>query len=106
MKRDIHKTVAYYVRKFETSDPFQIAKALHIELAIGDIGSRLGCYMYMKRHKCIFLNENLDEHEMQLCYGARIRTCHPTSAPKLHISSEIRLFYLQIELKSKPIPLP
>lgn len=65
MKRDIHKTVAYYVRKFETSDPFQIAKALYIELAIGDIGSRLGCYMYMKRHKCIFLNENLDEHEMR-----------------------------------------
>ena len=65
MKKDIHKIVSYYIKKFETSDPFQIAKDLHIELAIGDIGSRLGCYMYMKRHKCIFLNENLGESELR-----------------------------------------
>lgn len=65
MKKDIHKIVSYYIKKFETSDPFQIAKELHIELAIGDIGSRLGCYMYMKRHKCIFLNENLGESELR-----------------------------------------
>lgn len=65
MKKDIHKIVSYYIIKFETSDPFQIAKDLHIELAIGDIGSRLGCYMYMKRHKCIFLNENLSESELR-----------------------------------------
>lgn len=65
MKKNIHKIVSYYIKKFETSDPFQIAKDLHIELAIGDIGSRLGCYMYMKRHKCIFLNENLSESELR-----------------------------------------
>ena len=65
MKKDIHKIVSYYIKKFETSDPFQIAKELHIELAIGDIGSRLGCYMYMKKHKCIFLNENLGESELR-----------------------------------------
>ena len=65
MKKDIHKIVSYYIKKFETSDPFQIAKDLHIELAIGDIGSRLGCYMYMKRHKCVFLNENLSESELR-----------------------------------------
>lgn len=65
MKKDIHKIVSYYIKKFETSDPFQIAKDLHIELAIGDIGSRLGCYMYMKKHKCIFLNENLSESELR-----------------------------------------
>ena len=65
MKKDIHKTVSYYVKKYETSDPFQIAKELNIELAIGNMGSRLGCYMYMKRHKCVFLNENLDEQEQR-----------------------------------------
>lgn len=63
MRRDIKKIVAYYKKKFGTSDPFKIADALHIELIMGDIGSREGCYMYLKRHKCIFLNENLDEHE-------------------------------------------
>lgn len=66
MNRDIRSLVAYYKRKFGTSDPFKIARQLHIEVQIGDIGSRCGCYMYLKRHKCILLNENLEEHEMQL----------------------------------------
>lgn len=63
LNRNIKQLVTYYKRKFETSDPFRIAKSLHIEIIIGDIGSREGCYMYLKRHKCIFLNENLDECE-------------------------------------------
>lgn len=66
MRCDIKKLVARYKKKFETNDPFTIATALHIETLIGDIGSREGCYMYLKRHKCIFLNENLEEHEMRL----------------------------------------
>lgn len=64
MNQDIKKLVAYYKRKFGTNNPFEIANALHIETLIGDIGSREGCYMYLKKHKCIFLNENLCEHEM------------------------------------------
>ena len=66
MKRTIRQLVTYYKRKFETNDPFEIAKLLNIEVQIGDIGSRSGCYMYIKKHKCIFLNENLEEHEMRL----------------------------------------
>lgn len=30
---------------------------------IGDIGSRLGYYMYMKRSKCIWINESLEGNE-------------------------------------------
>lgn len=66
MKKDIKKIVSHYKRKFGTSNPYKIADELHIELAVGDIGSREGCYMYLKKHKCIFLNENLEEHEMKL----------------------------------------
>ena len=66
MRNDIKKIVTRYKRKFGTSDPFKIADALHIELSIGDIGSREGCYMYLKKHKCIFLNNNLNDHEMRL----------------------------------------
>ena len=65
MKRTIRQLVAYYKRKFETNDPFEIAKLLNIEVQMGDIGSRSGCYMYVKRHKCIFINENLEEYEMR-----------------------------------------
>lgn len=66
MKRTIRQLVAYYKRKYDTSDPFEIAGALHIEVKIGNLGSRSGCYMYLKKHRCIFLNENLSKHEMNL----------------------------------------
>lgn len=65
LTRDIKRIVAYYQRKYKTSDPFQIAEALGIEVQIGDIGSRYGCYMYLKRSKCIWLNENLEPHELE-----------------------------------------
>ena len=51
-------------RKFNTSDPFKLARALGIEVMICDIGSRLGCYMYLKRSKCIWINESLEGNEL------------------------------------------
>lgn len=50
-------------RKFNTSDPFKLARALGIEVMVCDIGSRLGCYMYLKRSKCIWINETLEGTE-------------------------------------------
>ena len=50
-------------RKFNTSDPFKLARALGIEVMVCDIGSRLGCYMYLKRSKCIWINESLEGNE-------------------------------------------
>ena len=64
--RDIKSKVNYYVRKFGTRNPFEIADCLNIELQIGPLGSRAGCYMFLKNHRCIFLNENLDKHESML----------------------------------------
>lgn len=65
MTNNIKRIVAHYQRKFKTSDPFQIADALGIEVQIGNIGSRSGCYMYYKRSKCIWLNENLNPHDLE-----------------------------------------
>ena len=47
----VRKKALYYKRKFDTSDPFKLADLLGIEVMTCDIGSRLGCYMYLKRSK-------------------------------------------------------
>lgn len=65
MTREIKYIVAYYQKKYGTRDPFKLATDLNIEVQIGNIGSRSGCYMYLKKSKCIWLNENLDPHEME-----------------------------------------
>lgn len=66
LRKDIKRLVAYYIKKCNSRNPFDIAKYLNIQIQIGPLGSRCGCYMFLKNHRCIFLNENLSEHEMQL----------------------------------------
>jgi Zn-dependent peptidase ImmA (M78 family) len=60
---DVKRLVAYYVKKYETRNPFVLAEYLNVEVQIGPLGSRAGCYIFLKNHKCIFLNEDLYEHE-------------------------------------------
>lgn len=66
MKRDVIETTKWCIRKFETKNPFLIAKGLSILVKTADLGDYSGCYMYLNRHKCIFLNDNLNESERRL----------------------------------------
>lgn len=65
MDNRIHRKVSYLVRKFKTRNPFEIADSLGILYQIGDI-SCSGCYMFLKNHRYIFLNQNLSEQEKNL----------------------------------------
>ena len=66
MRKDIKRLVSYYVDLYETRNPFELAKCLTVEVQIGVIGNTAGCYMFLKNHRCIFLNENLSENEIRL----------------------------------------
>lgn len=66
MRKDIKQLVNYYVRKFNTRNPYDLARYLNVEVQVGELGSRAGCYMFLKNHKCVFLNEDLEENEMRL----------------------------------------
>mgnify|MGYP003006370850 FL=1 len=63
---DIKHLVEYYTKKFNTRNPFELANYLNVEVQLGSLGSRAGCYMFLKNHKCVFLNEVLEEHELNL----------------------------------------
>ena len=63
---DVKRLVAYYVKKYETRNPFSLAEYLNVFVHVGPLGSRAGCYMFLKNHKCIFLNEDLNEQERML----------------------------------------
>ncbi len=65
MGNDIKTLVSKYKRKYNTSDPFLLARELNVLVHIGNIGIK-GGYMYLKRHKYIFLSQDLEEHEMRL----------------------------------------
>ena len=58
----IKRVALYYVKKYNTNNPFEIADYLNIIIQKGNLGSCLGCYMFLKRHKCIFINSNIDNN--------------------------------------------
>lgn len=45
---------------------FEIADRLKVEYIIGPMGNYSGCYLYLKRHRCIFLNNELSDQDMRL----------------------------------------
>ena len=59
----IKRLIAYYRRLFDTSDPFKIADRLGILYQFGNC-KFAGCYMFLKNHRYIFLDHNLDEAEL------------------------------------------
>lgn len=66
MQKDIKKIVTYYVKKACSNNPFDIADCLNILVQTGNLGECSGCYMFLKNHRYIFLNDNLDEHDRRL----------------------------------------
>ena len=62
----IRRIVAYYIKLYNTRDPFKLADYLNIEVQEGNLGDLSGCYMYLKKHRCIFLNHNLDYAESKM----------------------------------------
>lgn len=63
--KQIKRIVSYYCKKYNTRNPFEIADCLGILYQIGDIGCS-GCYMFLKNHRYIFLNQNLSESEVRM----------------------------------------
>ncbi|QAT64677.1 ImmA/IrrE family metallo-endopeptidase [Bacillus glycinifermentans] len=57
----ITKKIKLITKKFETNNPFKIAKALGIEVVYEDLGKALGYYSKHFRVKIIHINQNANE---------------------------------------------
>ncbi len=89
MGNQIKDIVYYYIHKYNTRNPFKLADLLGIEVQMGTPGCA-GCYMFLKNHRYIFLDQNLAElelmqvmahelghailHKKQNCYFIRNKT--------------------------------
>lgn len=47
-------------KRFRTNNPFEIAKSLNIEVFLLPLGKISGYYKYLKKHKCIYINSEID----------------------------------------------
>ena len=51
------------MQKYQTNNPFDLARDCHIKLMYADLGNLKGLYQYYKRTKIILINQNLSETE-------------------------------------------
>lgn len=65
MNDNIKRLAAYYKKKAGTDNPFKIADTLGILYQFCNIDFE-GCYMFLKNHRYIFINENLSETETRM----------------------------------------
>ena len=64
-EKKIKRKVNYYVEKYGTTDPYKLAKSLKVEYFFYTLGEIWGMYMYLKRHKCIFINSEIQDESMK-----------------------------------------
>lgn len=57
--------MSYYINKFNTDNPFEIADNLGILYQFCDIDFE-GCYMFLKNHRYIFIRNDLLDAEMRM----------------------------------------
>ncbi|MCL2343722.1 MAG: ImmA/IrrE family metallo-endopeptidase, partial [Firmicutes bacterium] len=63
----ITQRAAELVRKYETRDPFQLAKELGIHVEFVDYFNKLkGMYMVVRRNRFIYLNSKLSERTLRI----------------------------------------
>lgn len=79
--QDIKKIVNYYKRKYNTSDPFELADRLNILYQFGDLKYE-GCYMFLKITDTFFEPEPVISRQAT-GNGSRARTRNPAQKGKL-----------------------
>lgn len=65
--REIKRTVNKLIEKYKTNDPFELASALGIWVYKVPLGKLKGNYVYNKRMKVFFINENLSYSDTMFC---------------------------------------
>ena len=65
--RDYIQTIAHeLITKFDTRDPFELCKAIGVEVFYADLGNLKGMYKYLKKNRFAVINENLDVYTRTL----------------------------------------
>lgn len=63
---NVRLKVMNLIEKYNTSNPYVIAKKLGIYIMYGDLGKTKGFYKKILRKKYIFINNNLNDFEKKL----------------------------------------
>lgn len=95
-------------KKYETNNPFMLAKYLNILILYEELGEIKGYYNKYARQKMIHLNNNLDEHELYFTCGHELghAIMHQNSnTPFLRANTLFSIDKLEIEANQFSVDL-
>lgn len=96
MKQDIKTTVNKLIRKYGTRDPYELCDYTNTLCKVGDLGDILGCYLLIKRQKCIMLNEKIIGTPME-----KFILSHELGHSKLHWKNDCYFYGSTLFSKNK-----
>lgn len=79
MQRDIKSIVNQLVRKYHTRNPYELCDYTDVLVQIGDLGKIMGCYLLIKRQKCIMLNSSIIDTPLE-----KVVLSHELGHSRLH----------------------
>lgn len=105
---NVQKIVENLKRKYETNNPFELAKYLNIIILYEELGEIKGYYNKYARQKMIHLNNNLREEELYFTCGHELghAIMHPNSnTPALRANTLYSINKLELEANQFSVDL-
>lgn len=96
LRQDIKRLVNNMVEKYHTRNPYELCDYTNILLRTGNLGDVLGCYLLVKKQKCIMLNEKIIGTPME-----KIVLSHELGHSKLHWKNDCYFYGSTFFLKNK-----
>lgn len=98
MNDKIRRLVAYYMKKYQTDDPYVLADYLNVIVIFSQLGNTAGYYKYIKRRKYIIINSDIENdafvrvvlaHELGHSILHRTKNCAFMSKHTLLLTTKI-----------------
>lgn len=96
MRQDIKAVVNQIVKKYKTHDPYELCDYMNVLLQIGDLGETLGCYLLIKRQKCILLNKKILRTPLE-----KVVLSHELGHSKMHWKNDCYFYGSTLFSKSR-----
>lgn len=96
LKQDVRTIVNNLVNKYGTRNPYELCDYTNTLYQICDIGDVLGCYLFIKRQKCIMLNQKIIGTPME-----KFVLSHELGHSKLHWKNNCYFYGSTLFSKSK-----
>lgn len=87
------------IKQYDTRDPFELCKAVGVEVFFADLGHLKGMYKYLKRNRFAVINESLND------YAKKLVCAHELGHDLLHRDLARRVClqeFVLYDMKSRP----